>query len=267
MTEETFRVLHEYVKRTTPAANLIQASVSNGELSGGGMTPGAIYARVEHLGAVQGFKGKLTVEACYAYHDPSITVPKPCKRTLTKAVEPQRPQQCEHVPPSLASPTMSLERLMEGLSHLEERLGALVYIQQGGNITPHLESVCMQLDAECETLEVELASLRQVVKVLPLHFMLLRLFPQREALLSESLLLRLEVCATTNLSEAFLAALLRSTAEEHAYRACARLVAQELGEDVVERLADLLRGVVVYAGMHTQRQIDALRASSKTTIG
>jgi hypothetical protein len=268
LTEETFLALREYVTRTTPSVNLVQASVSNGELSGGGITPGAIYASIEHLGAALGLREKLTVEACYAYQDPSITVPRPRKRVTPQETEPPSQQKCSKLGttcPPFSSPGTSIDRLMGGLANLEEWLGAILRIQQSGNITPHLEDLCIQIDAQCETLNAELASLRQVVKVLPLHFMLLRLFPQREDGMSEPLLLRLEVCATTQLSEAFLASLPRPSAEERAYRACERLVAKELGEEPLEKLSDLLRGVVVYAGMHTQRQLDARHASQKAT--
>ena len=250
LTEETYRVLREYVTRTTPSVNLVQASVSNGELSGGGITPGAIYARVEHLGAALGLREKLTIEACYAYKDTLVPIPKPQRRVVPQSAKPTKLAERvdpEGTYPPFTSPRTSIDTLMGGLANLEGWLETILHIQQSGNITPRLEQLCAQVDTQCEALDSELALLRQVVKVLPLHFMLLRLFPLSVDGMSEPLLLKLELCATTSLTESFAASLPRSVAEERAYRACERLAAKELGGDMVEGLADLLMGIVVYA--------------------
>lgn len=253
LTEETFRTLQTYVTRTTPAALLLQASVSNGELSGGGMTPGAIYGRVEHLGSVLGLQGKLTVEACYAYHNPLVPVPRKRRRRAFQV--PAREWERDIIQQSFVLPATSIDRLMSGLAELEVWLSSIQAVQQGGNLTPRFEHVCQQIDDRCATLAAELASLQRVVKILPLHIMLLRLFPHLD--ITESLLLKLEVYATGLLTDAFLAGTPRQTAEERACRECSRVISHEIGEEKLPALEDLLRGIVFYASMHAQRRIEA----------
>lgn len=244
--------------------------MSNGELSGGGITPAAIYARVAQLGAALGLREKLTVAACYAYHDSSIIVPQRRKRVVPLDTErpAHLPRREADDPPSVlfVSPQTSIERLMDSLTRLEEWFGMISRMQLSGNVAPHLEHLCTQLDAQCTILETELASLHQVVKILPLHIIILRLFPQREDMVSDPFLLKLEVCATTVLTDAFLAALPRSLAEEQAYHACVYVAAQELGEENVAGVTDLLQSVVVYAGMHAQRQLETFSPSPTSVV-
>lgn len=258
LTEETFATLQVYVARTHPSVMLLQVSVSNGELDGGGMTAGAIYGRVAHLGEVIGLKEKLTVEACLNYSNPQVSEPPRIrKRTLkqTADLEPSAVTADKSLAsPAFPHPRMSIDTLIEGLGNLDAWLRKIVHIQQEGNITPDLDLLCEQADAQCAALSGELLALQQVVTILPLHCMLLRLFSRIDEAISEPMLLQLEMRATASFLTSFEESQPRSVAEERAVQVCESLLRNHVSEEKLTSCQDLLRGIAIYAGMHAQRK-------------
>jgi hypothetical protein len=259
LTEETFATLQAYVARTHPSVMLLQRSISNGELDGGGMGVGPIYKRIEHLGEGIGLKEKLTVEACFSYVSPQGTCPPSIrKRTPRQAADIQSPVNASDMslisPPSFTHPRMSIDTLIEGLGNLDAWLGKIMHIQQEGNITPDLDLLCEQADAQCAALSGELLALQQVVTILPLHCMLLRLFSRIDEAISEPMLLHLEMRATASFLTSFEESQPRSVAEERAVQVCESLLRNHVSEEKLTSCQDLLRGIAIYAGMHAQRK-------------
>lgn len=257
LTDETWRTLQAYVEKTTPTGYLIQGSVSNGDLNGS-MKDSSIYVRVEHLGHALGLPGKLTVEACHAYRDPVLVVPQVRKRTQRPTAQPLLAYEkaAEAAPPGfLSPPSQSIDVLIAGLAQLDEWLGEIQRIQREGDLSLTFEELCLKASGFCALLLAELTGLQQVMSVLPLHAMLVRLFPRLEEGLSEALLLSLEWCAIASLSESLAAGVPRHAAEDRAYRACEQLARSHLGDEQLAGCADLLRSMVGYASMVAQRRI------------
>lgn len=258
LTEETFATLQAYVARTHPSVMLLQKSISNGELDGGGMGVGPIYKRIEHLGDAIGLKEKLTVEACFSYVSPQGTCPPSIrKRTPRQAANIQPPVIASDKslisPPSFTHPQISIDTLIEGLGDLDSWLREIVHIQQEGNITPDLYLLCEQVDEQCASLSGELLALQRVVNILPLHFMLLRLYSQIDEAISEPMLLRLEICATDSFLASIKESQPRLVAEDQAVQACESLLRNYVSEEKLTNCRNLLRGIAFYAWLHAQR--------------
>ena len=263
LTDETWRTLQAYVEKTTPTGDLLQGSVSNGDLNGG-MKYTSIYARVEHLGHVLGLPGKLTIEACHAYHDPAIPVPQARKRMKCSALLP--PTQLlpalsiagRSAPQGLLSlPPHSIDVVMTGLAQLDEWLRDIQRIRREGDLSLSFETLCLKASAFCTPLVTELIGLQRVISVLPLHAMLVRLFPHMEESIAETLLYSFEWCVMASLTESLAASMPRNAAEDRAYHECEPLAQRHLGDVKLAECADLLRSMVVYASMVVQRRMDA----------
>lgn len=259
LTDETWRTLQVYVEKTTPTGYLLQGSVSNGDLSGS-MKDSSIYVRVEHLGHALSLPGKLTIEACHAYHDPSLVVPQARKRALHATIQEARPLEQgtgADLKELLPLPATSIDAVMAGLAQLDAWLGEIERIRREGDLSLAFEELCLQASGCCVPLAAELTCLQRVISVFPLHSMLVRLFPHIEEYGSEALLYSLEWCAIASLSEALSAGVPRHAAEERAYRACEQLAQRHLDETQLHAFADTLKSLVAYACMVTQRRLEA----------
>jgi len=259
LTDETWRTLQAYVQMTTPTGYLLQGSVSNGDLNGS-MKDSSIYVRVEHLGQVLGLPGRLTIEACHAYRDPALVIPQARKRAipaLTLSARPSEQAAGADQQGLLSLPAASIDAVMAGLAQLDECLSAIERIRREGDLSMAFEELCLKASGFCASLVAELADLQRVISVLPLHAMLVRLFPHMEEYGSEALLYSLEWCAIASLSEALTAGVPRLAAEDRAYRACEQLALRYLDETQLHAFADKLKSLVVYACMVTQRRIEA----------
>jgi hypothetical protein len=263
LTNETWLTMQNYIEKTTPTGFLLQGSVSNGDLNGS-MKYTSIYARVEHLGHALDLPGKLTVEACHAYHDPAISVPQARKRVKRPMLLPL-PQLLPALsiaggaaPQGLLSPPPhSIDVVMTGLAQLDEWLRDIQCIRREGDLSLSFEALCLKASAFCAPLVTELVGLQQVISVLPLHAMLIRLFPRMEEGISEVLLFSLEWCVMASLSESLAASMPRNAAEDRAYHECEQLAQRHLGDIQLVEYADTLRSMVVYASMVVQRRMDA----------
>lgn len=257
LTDETWRTLQAYVEKTTPTGYLLQGSVSSGDLNGS-MKYSSIYVRVEHLGHALNLPGKLTVEACHAYRDPAQAVPQVRKCAKRSTAQPPRAYTGTAGAAQqglLSPPSHSIDELIAGLAQLDEWLGEIARIRREGDLSLAFEALCLKASAFCAPLVAELAGLQQVISILPLHAMLIRLFP-RLAEESEALLFSLEWCASASLSEALAAGVPRHAAEDRAYRECEQLAQRHLGDAKLVQCADLLRSMVVYASMAALRRIE-----------
>jgi hypothetical protein len=263
LTDETWWTLQAYMEKTTPTGDLLQGSVSNGDLNGG-MKYTSIYTRVEHLGHVLGLQGKLTIEACHTYHDPAIPVPQARKRIKHSTSLPPTPllpalSIVEGIAPRelLSLPSSSVDVMMTGLAQLDEWLRDIQCIRREGDLSFTFEELCLKASAFCVPLVTELVGLQRVISVLPLHAMLVRLFPRIEEGMSEALLFSLEWCIMASLSESLAASMPRNAAEDQAYHEGTRLAQRHLGDMKLAECADLLRSMVMYASMVVQRRMDA----------
>ena len=252
LTDETLDTLRRYQALAVPTGYLLQGSLSNGDLHGG-MTTSAIYARVEHLGGLLKVNGKLTVVACYAYQGGGVPQVRGC--SLAQAAPPWEARVILPGDP-VSLPEESLDTIIGGLADLEGLLGSLLRVQYGGDLAPAFERSCWQAAVHCTELANDLAALGRVVKLLPLHFLLLRLFPSVLADISEKLLFALEIAGEACLRECFAGGMPRTIAEERAVQVCEQLARQEVVEEKLARLQDLLYGMVINASMRVQRTIE-----------